>query len=396
MISLFKFFNRASVKQRRREPMGGLLRVCAAASLAVVCMLVSSFDVYAFTNVNKTYNAVYLTADMTSNYSDGYFHIPSYSDDNITLTFYRDLGWFNLGNQAGRMYVTLSELPEVQATTSSLTTTFSYSYTVTSTLIIAGREYDLQTAHLQGSSTDIVPEFQSIYVDNWNGSCHMKYTVNLNYTNMDGEAVITRFRLRAPKVTLEIEDLGYSNTEQGIKDLEDSLNDQSDETQGLIQEQTQQQQQFHDQDQDDATSAGEAMSGVASDLENVKNKWEILWYPIEFTNKVMGAFQGTSTAAYSLEYGNVSGYTYNESSGLLEPVYAKTRSSSAGGATITFPEYTMPVLNVKLWDSYSYDMSSLKDQFPVLFDALYVIISMLEVMWFVGFLRKKYHEVFRG
>lgn len=159
--------------------------------------------------------------------------------------------------------------------------------------------------------------------------------------------------------------------------------------------QTEQDQQFRDEDRQDATSAGEAMSGVASDLENVKNKWEILWYPIEFTNNLLAAFTGSGASTYAATFGNISGYTYNEESGLLEPVYSRTRSASSGSAVLTFPAFTLPGLDVQVWDSYEYDLGTLKNQFPTLFDALYVILSMVEVVMFVEFLKNKYNEVFR-
>lgn len=161
-----------------------------------------------------------------------------------------------------------------------------------------------------------------------------------------------------------------------------------------------QQEQYRDEDRQDATTAGNDVTGAATDLNNIKSKWEILWYPIEFSNTVLGAFTGgSSNARYRSYYGNITGYTYDNDTGYLVPVYAPAMRSgdypeSPGGTVITFPSYTLPVLNVKLWESFRYDISTLKTQFPVVFNGIYVVVTILEVYWFVGFLRDKYEEVF--
>lgn len=171
-----------------------------------------------------------------------------------------------------------------------------------------------------------------------------------------------------------------------------------DQQNDLIQDQIDQDKNFHEQDKNDATNAGSDMQGMATDLETVKSKWEILWYPIEFTNRVMGAFQGSSSRQYQAVYSNVSGYQYNDDLGMLEPVYMDARSRAApranSGTVIHIPAYTMPVLNVQVWEGADYDLAELKNQFSDAFNLLYVVVTVLEVMWFVGFLRDKYEEVF--
>lgn len=124
----------------------------------------------------------------------------------------------------------------------------------------------------------------------------------------------------------------------------------------------------------------------------VKSKWSILWYPITFTNKLLSAFNGNSARSPS----SIVGYRYDDDTGGLEPIYDYSRAANSGGATITFPAYTLPILNLKLWDSYTYDLSTLPDQYPALFNLLYVAIGVLEVYWFVGFLRNKYDDIFGG
>ena len=159
-----------------------------------------------------------------------------------------------------------------------------------------------------------------------------------------------------------------------------------------LQNQISQDKEYHDLDKSDATQAGQDMSGFASQLDNLKNTWAILWYPIEFTNKFVQVFTGGTQAAAFDDYDYVSGYRYNNDTGMLEPMMSRSIQSRTAGTGITFP--SIELMGYTLWEPYTYDLSTLKDQFPVIFDALYVFISMLEVFWFVGFLRSKYNEVF--
>lgn len=195
-------------------------------------------------------------------------------------------------------------------------------------------------------------------------------------------------------VSVVINDFVFSSRPIYNSSTDDLLDQQND----LIQDQIDQDKNFHEQDKNDATNAGDQMQGMAGELETVKSKWEILWYPIEFTNRVMGAFQGSSSRQYQAAYSNVSGYQYNDDLGILEPVYMDARSRAApranSGTVIHIPAYTMPVLNVQVWEGADYDLAELKSQFSDAFNLLYVVVTVLEVMWFVGFLRDKYEEVF--
>lgn len=160
------------------------------------------------------------------------------------------------------------------------------------------------------------------------------------------------------------------------------------------------QEQYRQEDRDDATQAGSDAANLVTEMETLKDKWAILWYPIEFTQTLLSVFgSGTGSANYISKYYNVTGFSYDEESGFLVPIRdpvmtIASASSETGGASITFPAFTLPVLNVQIWDSYTFDLTIIKDSFPVLFDALYVIISCLEVYWFVSFLKSKFDEVF--
>lgn len=216
-----------------------------------------------------------------------------------------------------------------------------------------------------------------------------KYSIGLHYVQEYSLSQLSTFSSMSLHVKYVISPL--TTFVVTYDDVSEDILDQIDDD---INKQTAQDKAYHDQDKNDATAAGQQMTGMATQLEDVKNKWAILWYPIEFTNKIFGAFQGSSSASYTRSYAGVTGYTYDDSSGELIPVYSKTRAAPASGTTITFPEYILPVLNVKVWDGYSYDLSTLKVQFPAVFDGIYVIVTILEIYWFVGFLRSKYEEVF--
>lgn len=225
-----------------------------------------------------------------------------------------------------------------------------------------------------------------IYMDNASGDLNITYYIrgylsNSHFQDVGSPAISTSYVLSLYYV-FSLEAYGGDSTDQ------------------LLQDQLDQDKEFHDRDENDAITAGNDVAGAATELDNLKSKWEILWYPIEFTNDIMAAFSGSNNSRYRSRYAGVVGYSYDDSSGFLVPVYSTSTMAegdipeSPGGTVITFPSYTLPVLNVKLWDSYSYDLSQITEQYPVLFNAIYVIITILEVYWFVGFLRDKYEEVF--
>lgn len=150
---------------------------------------------------------------------------------------------------------------------------------------------------------------------------------------------------------------------------------------------------YHNKDKSDAEQAGADMTGFAAQLDNLKNTWEILWYPIEFTNRFVEVFTGgTQAAAYQDEYTYVTGYRYNDETGFLEPIQSMAAQPQSAGTGITFPSFEL--MGYTIWESYTYDLSQVKEQVPEVFDAIYVIVSILEMLWFVGFLRSKYNEVF--
>lgn len=202
---------------------------------------------------------------------------------------------------------------------------------------------------------------------------------------------------------------GFTGVQNGIKQqttqIQSSISNQTTQITQNNNQNTQkildQNSQFRQEDIDGANGIGKVATDFVNNTQTtIKSKWEILWYPIEFTNSVLTVFTGgSSSRAYADKYNGVVGYSYNQDSGELEPIidlqqarYGPRQSS----ATITFPAYTLPVLNVQIWDSYQFDLGQVKEQFSALFNALYVVIGILELYWFVGFLRSKYMDIFGG
>lgn len=196
-------------------------------------------------------------------------------------------------------------------------------------------------------------------------------------THNQGQPVWLNFDLSCTNLfSLNDANLSADNSTVGkLQDIQDTIDDNRDE------------------DRNDAGQAGDDATDLVANLDStIKSRWEILWYPLDFTKSLLGVFTGSTARSY-IDQGIV-GYTYNERDGTLDPVidYSRAAVRAVQGTTITFPGFSM--LGMQIWDSYDYDLASVKSDFPAVFDALYVVISVLEVYWFVGFLRSKYDEVF--
>ena len=150
-----------------------------------------------------------------------------------------------------------------------------------------------------------------------------------------------------------------------------------------------------------ATEKGNKLTGMATQIKNTaETSWDALSFPIDFTNQVFQVFSGgTSSAAYTRAYGDVLGYRYNADTGGLEPVYRRYRDGTprvAGGATITFPAFSLPVPGggtLQLWDSYEFDLSVISRYLPALFDALHLIVGILLIYWMIGYLIDLGHDI---
>lgn len=135
---------------------------------------------------------------------------------------------------------------------------------------------------------------------------------------------------------------------------------------------------------------GNKVTGMATDLLNqVSDKWSALTVPIDFTKKIFEVFtNGTRSASYRRIYGHIAGYRYDSSTGGLVPIYT-ANERAIGGTVITLPsfDFNLPgVGTLHVWDSYDFDLGQLKTDFPIIFDAIYVISGILMIYWIVGFI----------
>lgn len=141
---------------------------------------------------------------------------------------------------------------------------------------------------------------------------------------------------------------------------------------------------------DSVQSDGNKVTGMASDLlDQVNDKWSALTVPIDFSKKIFEVFtNGTRSASYRRIYGHISGYRYDSTTGGLEPIYT-AQERAIGGTIITLPafDFTLPgVGTLHVWDSYDFDLAQLKSDFPMIFDAIYVIAGILMIYWIVDFI----------
>lgn len=202
---------------------------------------------------------------------------------------------------------------------------------------------------------------------------------------------------------------GFTDVENGIKQqttqIQNSISNQTTQITQNNNQNTQkildQNSQFRQEDLDKANSIGTiAQNFLDTNVEKAKSNFNILWEPIAFTQRMLSVFSGgTRSATYANYLDGVVGFTYNSATGCLDPIIDISPRSRYGrassGTTITFPSYTLPVLNVKLWEEYTFDISEIKDSFPVLFNAIYIVTGCLCLYWFLGFLSDKFEEVYK-
>lgn len=159
------------------------------------------------------------------------------------------------------------------------------------------------------------------------------------------------------------------------------------------------------QEVDSATKAGDDISGFVDNLQTkAKDHFDILFYPQTFATQILEVFsEGMGAQVISDAYDGIVGYRYDADLKTAVPVYANTRDASSSipplpdsGTVVSFPSFTLktPSGDFKLWDKYDYDLAQLKEQVPVVFDALYIFIGVLELYWFVNFLISIFHEIF--
>lgn len=150
-----------------------------------------------------------------------------------------------------------------------------------------------------------------------------------------------------------------------------------------------------------AVQQGHEIMGMATQtVDEVRTKWDALLVPLDFTKQIFEVFSGgTQSAAYTDAYSDVLGYKYNTDTGGLEPIRRRYRQEvprAVSGTIITFPSFTLNVPGVgalKLWDEYSFDLAMIKQGFPVIFDAIYLISGVLMIYWVISFLIHYFEDI---
>lgn len=163
---------------------------------------------------------------------------------------------------------------------------------------------------------------------------------------------------------------------------------------------------YHQEELDKGEQTGTDIQSSSSELEGLggeEGKWKILWFPLTFTKQVIGVFTGANAVNIANE--QVVGFRYDEETGMLVKVHSYDPVTIDGdggsitiplpnvGTKITFPSVDLPMIGT-VWEPYTFDLAAVKEQFPLVFNAIYLVISVLEVYWFIGFLHDKYEEVF--
>lgn len=164
---------------------------------------------------------------------------------------------------------------------------------------------------------------------------------------VDSQPVTFSFYFVPSQFTITDDAFVSSNSEVGkLQDIEDTIKHE------------------HQEEIDKGDSSGSDASGMVDDITSqVKSKWEILFYPIEFTKKFLALF-----------------------------------TSGSGSTGITFPAFSLEVngSTYQVWDSYTFDLASLESDFSILFTGLHMVVGTIEVSAFIKYLYNKYDEVFGG
>lgn len=227
---------------------------------------------------------------------------------------------------------------------------------------------------------------------------------NLNTINNNINSVNTKLN----NINTSIKN-GFTDTINNIKKQTTTITNNADKNANKItanqdkntQKILDQNSQFRDEDRAEAEGIGKiAQDFLDTNVSKAKSNFNILWEPIAFTQRVISVFSGgTRSSTYANYLNGVVGFNYNPDTGCLDPILdlgPKSRYGKASeGTTITFPSYTLPVLNLKLWDSYTFDLKIVKDNFSVLFNVIYVVSGCLCLYWFLRFLSDKFEEVFK-
>lgn len=113
--------------------------------------------------------------------------------------------------------------------------------------------------------------------------------------------------------------------------------------------------QQHQEEVDTANKASNDVTSGVGQVTGLLSSWEIFTMPVKVTNDLVTAI------------------------------------SSEGSTGLTFPSVT--IMGHQLWPSYTFDLQTIADQFPLLYNSLHVISGIILVSWFIHYLWRKWHII---
>lgn len=113
----------------------------------------------------------------------------------------------------------------------------------------------------------------------------------------------------------------------------------------------------YQQEQDKIAEAEGAITDGAGQLTDLLSGWEIFTMPFQLVKDFVGAI------------------------------------SSDGDSGLTFPSFTL--MGQQLWPSYTFDLKTVSEKFPVLYNALHVMTGIMVVRWFISYCWRKW-RLFTG
>lgn len=133
------------------------------------------------------------------------------------------------------------------------------------------------------------------------------------------------------------------------------LSDQSSDV-AVLEEIKQNQEEQHQEEKDMANDAVNEMNSAVTELTGTLNTWQIVTMPMTLLNQF-------------------------------------AEGIAADGSTgFTFPSFEL--MGHQIWPSYTFDLDVIKENFPVLINALHTISGILIVIAFVRYINRKYSIIF--
>lgn len=229
-----------------------------------------------------------------------------------------------------------------------------YSFGTPTVSVVQDASYDLLctlTPGLRSLSGDVGVAFNNIPVLDWSSQYTYEILVDfpLYITKLNSPSVFPNAFLYEVTVTLD-----------SIQFLEQEFIHVSDQaSSSVLEEIALEQKKQHDLDNEryeqEQATIGQATGSVTDGLSSVTDtlsSWEIFTMPVTVTKDFVTAI------------------------------------TSSSGARLTFPTFSL--MGQTLWPSYSFDLYTIADMFPLLYNSLHLISGILVVIWFLRYLWRKW------